>query len=50
VLAALRLGAYQVGYLEGVPRYGAVNESVELVRRARLERAIPFANAALRRL
>ena len=35
VLAALRLGAYQLGYLGGVPRYAAVNESVELVRRAR---------------
>jgi 16S rRNA (cytosine967-C5)-methyltransferase len=33
-----------------VPRYAAVNESVELVRRARLERAVPFANAVLRRL
>ncbi len=50
VLAALRLGAYQLGYVEGVPRYAAVNESVELVRRARLERAVPFANAVLRRL
>jgi 16S rRNA (cytosine967-C5)-methyltransferase len=50
VRTALRLGAYQLGYLEGVPRYAAVNESVELVRRARLERAVPFANAVLRRL
>jgi 16S rRNA (cytosine967-C5)-methyltransferase len=50
VRAALRLGAYQLGYVEGVPRYAAVNESVELVRRARLERAVPFANAVLRRL
>jgi 16S rRNA (cytosine967-C5)-methyltransferase len=50
VLAALRLGAYQLGYLEGVPFYAAVNESVELVRRAGLERAVPFANAVLRRL
>ena len=50
VLAALRLGAYQLGYLGGVPRYAAVNESVELVRRANLERAVPFANAVLRRV
>jgi len=50
VRAALRLGAYQLAYLDGVPRYAAVNESVELVRRARLERAVPFANAVLRRL
>lgn len=50
VLAALRLGAYQLGWLDGIPRYAAVNESVELVRRARLERAVPFANAVLRRV
>src|SRR5712691_9606285 len=50
VRAALRLGAYQLVYLDGVPRYAAVNESVELVRRAGLERAVPFANAVLRRL
>jgi 16S rRNA (cytosine967-C5)-methyltransferase len=50
VRAALRLGAYQLVYLDGVPRYAAVNESVELVRRARLERAVPFSNAVLRRL
>jgi 16S rRNA (cytosine967-C5)-methyltransferase len=47
---ALRLGAFQLGYLGGVPRYAAVNESVELVRRAGLERAVPFANAVLRRV
>lgn len=50
VRAALRLGAYQLGWLDGVARYAAVNESVELVRRARLERAVPFTNAVLRRL
>jgi 16S rRNA (cytosine967-C5)-methyltransferase len=50
VRAALRLGAYQLGYLDAVPRHAAVNESVELVRGARLERAVPFANAILRRL
>ena len=50
VRAALRLGTYQLGWLEGVARYAAVNESVELVRRARLERAVPFTNAVLRRV
>jgi len=50
VRAALRLGAYQLAFVDGVPRYAAVNESVELVRGARLERAVPFANAVLRRL
>jgi 16S rRNA (cytosine967-C5)-methyltransferase len=50
VRCALRLGAYQLVFLDGVPRYAAVNESVELVRAAGLERAVPFANAVLRRL
>jgi 16S rRNA (cytosine967-C5)-methyltransferase len=50
VRAALRLGAYQLGFIDGVPRYAAVNESVELVRRAGLERAVAFTNAVLRRL
>src|SRR5205809_437820 len=49
VLAALRLGAYQLGYLDVAP-HAAANESVELVRAARLERAVPFTNAVLRRL
>jgi 16S rRNA (cytosine967-C5)-methyltransferase len=49
VRAALRLGAYQLGYAETAP-HAAVNESVELVRRARIERAVPFTNAVMRRL
>jgi len=49
VRAALRLGAYQLGYTE-VATHAAVNESVELVRHARLERAVAFTNAVMRRL
>jgi 16S rRNA (cytosine967-C5)-methyltransferase len=49
VRAALRLGAYQLGYTETAP-HAAANESVELVRRARLERAVPFTNAVMRRV
>ena len=49
VRAALRLGAYQLGYADTAP-HAAVNESVGLVRRARLERAVPFTNAVMRRL
>jgi 16S rRNA (cytosine967-C5)-methyltransferase len=49
VLAALRLGAYQLGYLDVAP-HAAANESVELVRTSRLERAVPFTNAVMRRL
>jgi 16S rRNA (cytosine967-C5)-methyltransferase len=50
VRAALRLGAYQLAFMEGVASYAAVNETVELVRAAGLERAVPFTNAVLRRL
>src|SRR5262249_32908969 len=49
VRASLRLGAYQLGYLDGAA-HAAANESVELVRAARLERAVPFTNAVMRRL
>jgi 16S rRNA (cytosine967-C5)-methyltransferase len=50
VRAALRTGAYQLAYLSGVARHAAVNETVELVRAAGLERAVPFTNAVMRRL
>jgi 16S rRNA (cytosine967-C5)-methyltransferase len=50
VLAALRLGAYQLGFMGSVPPHAAANESVELVRGAGLERAVPFTNAVMRRL
>jgi len=50
VRTALRLGAYQLAYLEGVPAHAAANESVELVRAAGLERAVAFTNAVMRRL
>jgi 16S rRNA (cytosine967-C5)-methyltransferase len=49
VRAALRVGAYQLGFTD-VPVHAAVNETVELVRAARLERAVPFTNAVMRRL
>jgi 16S rRNA (cytosine967-C5)-methyltransferase len=49
VRAALRLGAYQLAFSE-VAAHAAVNESVELVRGAGLERAVAFTNAVLRRL
>jgi 16S rRNA (cytosine967-C5)-methyltransferase len=50
VVAALRIGAYQVGFMDGVPPHAAANESVELVRASGLERAVPFTNAVMRRL
>ena len=50
VRAALRVGAYQVAFLQGIPAHAAVGESAELVREARLERAVGFTNAVRRRL
>ena len=50
VLVALRLGAYQLGWLERIPAHAAIHESVELVKRARKRSAAPFANAVLRKL
>ena len=49
VRASLRLGAYQLGFTEVAP-HAAVYEAVELVRDARLQRAVPFTNAIMRRL
>jgi 16S rRNA (cytosine967-C5)-methyltransferase len=50
VLTSLRLGAYQLGWLDRVPARAAIHESVELVKRARKRSAAPFANAILRKL
>ncbi len=50
VLTALRLAAYQLTFLDRVPSRAAVNESVELVKRARKRSAVPFVNAVLRKL
>lgn len=48
VLAAIRLGLYQLLYLGGVADYAAVDESVELAKRAR-PAAAGLVNAILRR-
>jgi 16S rRNA (cytosine967-C5)-methyltransferase len=50
VLTVLRLGAYQLMFLDRVPRPAAVHESVEMVKRGRKGSAVPFANAVLRKL
>ncbi len=49
VALALRLGLYQLRFLERVPARAAVNESVELVKRARKASAATLVNAVLRR-
>ena len=50
VLAALRLGAYQLQFLSRVPAHAAIFESVELVKAARKRSAAPFVNAVLRKI
>jgi 16S rRNA (cytosine967-C5)-methyltransferase len=45
----LRLGLYQLRFLTRIPASAAVNESVKLVRRARVRSADSFVNAVLRR-
>jgi 16S rRNA (cytosine967-C5)-methyltransferase len=49
VRLALRLGLYQLRFLSRIPPSAAVNESVSLVRHARLRSAEGFVNAVLRR-
>lgn len=49
VLIALRIAVFQIWRLERVPKHAAVNESVELVKRARKRSAAPFVNAVLRK-
>jgi 16S rRNA (cytosine967-C5)-methyltransferase len=48
VRIALRLGLYQLRFLSRIPSSAAVNESVSLVRAARLSSATTFVNAVLR--
>jgi 16S rRNA (cytosine967-C5)-methyltransferase len=48
VLESLRIAAYQLLYLDRIPPSAAVQESVELVKRARKKSAAPFVNAVLR--
>jgi 16S rRNA (cytosine967-C5)-methyltransferase len=50
ILLALRIGLYQFRWLDRVPHRAALNESVELVKRARKRSAAPFVNAVLRKL
>ena len=48
VRIALRMGFYQIRYLERVPPHAAVKDSVELVKRAHKTSAAGFVNALLR--
>ena len=50
VCLALRMGSYQLRYLDRVPAHAAVAESVELVKQAGKRSAAGFANAVLRKV
>jgi 16S rRNA (cytosine967-C5)-methyltransferase len=50
VLTSLRIGAYQMQFLDRVPARAAINESVELVKHAGKTSASSLTNAVLRKL
>jgi 16S rRNA (cytosine967-C5)-methyltransferase len=50
VVLALRIGLYQMRFLDRVPARAAVSESVELAKSARKRSAAPLVNAVLRKL
>ena len=50
VLISLRLGLYQLLFLDRVPDYSAINESVELVKQSKKRSASGMVNAILRRV
>src|SRR4051794_2488969 len=50
VLTALRIGAYQLMFLERIPARAAVNESVELVKTSKKSSAAGMANVVLRKI
>jgi 16S rRNA (cytosine967-C5)-methyltransferase len=49
VLAALRLGLYELLFADATPDHAAVDQAVELVKRAHAAHAAGFVNAVLRR-
>jgi 16S rRNA (cytosine967-C5)-methyltransferase len=50
VLAGLRLGLYELLFADGTPDHAAVDQAVELVKRAGASHASGFVNAVLRRV
>lgn len=50
VRVALRMGIFQLRYLDRIPAHAAVAESVELVKGAHKRSAAPFVNAVLRKV
>ena len=50
VQIVLRMGMYQLRYLERIPPHAAVSESVELMKRAGKASAAPLVNAVMRKV
>ena len=50
VITALRLGAYQLFFLDRIPAHATINESVELTKKARKRSAAGMVNAVLRKM
>ena len=50
VIAALRLGTYELLFADGTPDHAAVDQAVELTKRARAAHAAGLVNAVLRRI
>ena len=50
VLTALRMSAYQLRFLSRIPAHAAINDSVDLVKRAHKRSAAPLVNAVSRKI
>src|SRR5205823_1209383 len=50
VLIALRMGSYQLSFLDRIPAHAILHESVEIVKQARKRSAAGLVNAVLRKL
>lgn len=48
VAAALRIGVYQLLYMDRIPAFAAINESVTIVKRSKNSKAAGYVNAILR--
>ncbi len=48
VAAALRIGVYQLLYMDRIPSFAAINESVTIVKRSKNSNASGYVNAVLR--
>ncbi|MBQ2388377.1 MAG: 16S rRNA (cytosine(967)-C(5))-methyltransferase RsmB, partial [Clostridia bacterium] len=48
VSATLRIGVYQLLYMDRIPAFAAINESVMIVKRSKNSKAAGYVNAVLR--